>query len=56
MPVRWRCPKCKGVATTPLDQPVAWCLKCFVKLERRAAFTPRKAQPSEQPSLFDEVS
>ena len=57
MPVRWRCPKCKKVGTTPLDQPVAWCLKCFIKLERRDASPPRKGQPpTAQASLFDEVN
>jgi hypothetical protein len=57
MPVRWRCPKCKKIGTTPLDQPVAWCLKCFIKLERRDTSPPRKGQPpTAQASLFDEVN
>jgi hypothetical protein len=61
MTVRWRCPKCKKVGTTPLDQPAAWCLKCFTRLERRDppvndSSPRRKEQPTAQASLFDEVN
>jgi hypothetical protein len=55
MTVRWRCPKCKKVGTTPLDQPAAWCLKCFTRLERRDTLSPR-GDNSRQPRLLPAIA